>query len=276
MSVAPKGGERTARMMWGTTRALVANMVQGVSAGYTKTMEIQGTGFRAAVTGPNLVINLGFSHDVVYPVPEGHHDHHAAPDGDHRDGRRQASGRAGCGRDPRLSSAGAVQGQGRAIRQRVDPPQGRQEEMSAPKDLRERRRERLRYQLKQKSGGRVRLSVFRSGKHIYAQIIDDKAGHTLARGVQLGHQPARRAAHGRRQGCGCGGWQAGCGAGVGGGRHQGGVRPRRVFFTTAASRRWPMPPAKAGWRSRAFRRAQSRPNEASWSDCLGDRRQWHG
>ena len=70
-SVAPKDGERTARMMWGTTRALVANMVQGVSAGYTRTMEIQGTGFRAAVTGPNLVINLGFSHDVVYPVPPG-------------------------------------------------------------------------------------------------------------------------------------------------------------------------------------------------------------
>ena len=70
-SVAPNGKERTARMMWGTTRALVANMVKGVSTGYAKTMEIQGTGFRAAVTGPNLVINLGFSHDVIYPVPAG-------------------------------------------------------------------------------------------------------------------------------------------------------------------------------------------------------------
>jgi large subunit ribosomal protein L6 len=70
-AVAPKTKDREARMMWGTTRALVANMVEGVSKGYAKTMEIQGTGFRAAVTGPNLVINLGFSHDVVYPVPEG-------------------------------------------------------------------------------------------------------------------------------------------------------------------------------------------------------------
>ncbi len=70
-SVAPNGGGSAARMMWGTTRALVANMVKGVSTGYAKTMEIQGTGFRAAVTGPNLVINLGFSHDVVYPVPPG-------------------------------------------------------------------------------------------------------------------------------------------------------------------------------------------------------------
>ena len=70
-SVAPRNNERTARMMWGTTRALVANMVKGVSTGYARTMEIQGTGFRAAVNGSNLVINLGFSHDVVYPVPSG-------------------------------------------------------------------------------------------------------------------------------------------------------------------------------------------------------------
>ena len=58
-------------MMWGTTRSLVASMVKGVSEGFTKTMEITGTGFRAAVQGKNLVVNLGFSHDVVYPVPEG-------------------------------------------------------------------------------------------------------------------------------------------------------------------------------------------------------------
>ena len=70
-SVAPRGNAASARMMWGTTRALVANMVQGVSVGYTRGMEITGTGFRAAVNGKNLVINLGFSHDVVYPIPEG-------------------------------------------------------------------------------------------------------------------------------------------------------------------------------------------------------------
>jgi large subunit ribosomal protein L18 len=52
--------------------------------------------------------------------------------------------------------------------------------MSAQQDLRERRRERLRYQLRQKATGRPRLSVFRSGKHIYAQVIDDRIGRTLA------------------------------------------------------------------------------------------------
>lgn len=71
VSVAPKGSERQARMMWGTTRALIANMVKGVSTGFERSLEITGTGYRAAVQGKNLEMNLGFSHPVVYPVPEG-------------------------------------------------------------------------------------------------------------------------------------------------------------------------------------------------------------
>jgi large subunit ribosomal protein L6 len=71
VSVTPKTKSADARMMWGTTRANIANMVKGVSVGYAKTLEITGTGFRAAVQGPNLVVNLGFSHDVIYPVPKG-------------------------------------------------------------------------------------------------------------------------------------------------------------------------------------------------------------
>ena len=70
-AVKPRGSSTPARMMWGTTRALVANMVRGVSTGYAKSMEITGTGYRAAVQGSNLVINLGFSHDVVFPIPQG-------------------------------------------------------------------------------------------------------------------------------------------------------------------------------------------------------------
>jgi large subunit ribosomal protein L6 len=71
VTVTPRSNATPNRMMWGTTRALVASMVKGVSEGFTKTMEITGTGFRAAVQGKNLVVNLGFSHDVIYPVPEG-------------------------------------------------------------------------------------------------------------------------------------------------------------------------------------------------------------
>ncbi len=69
--VKPRTTQAQARMMWGTTRANIANMVKGVSTGYAKTMEITGTGYRASVQGSNLVINLGFSHDVTYPVPAG-------------------------------------------------------------------------------------------------------------------------------------------------------------------------------------------------------------
>lgn len=57
--------------------------------------------------------------------------------------------------------------------------------MSANQDLRERRRDRLRFQLRQKAGGRPRLSVFRSGKNIYAQVIDDAQGRTLAAASSL-------------------------------------------------------------------------------------------
>ena len=71
VAVAPRGDEAPARRMWGTTRALVASMVRGVSTGYAKTMEITGTGYRASVQGTNLVMNLGFSHDVVYAIPPG-------------------------------------------------------------------------------------------------------------------------------------------------------------------------------------------------------------
>ena len=71
VTVKPRTEERQARMMWGTTRALVASMVKGVSSGYEKSMEITGTGYRAAVQGKNLELSLGYSHPVVYPIPVG-------------------------------------------------------------------------------------------------------------------------------------------------------------------------------------------------------------
>ena len=71
VSVTPKDKAAQSRMMWGTTRALIANMVKGVADGFSKSLEITGTGYRAAVNGANLEINLGFSHPVIYPVPTG-------------------------------------------------------------------------------------------------------------------------------------------------------------------------------------------------------------
>lgn len=59
------------RALHGTVRALAANMVTGVTEGYTKELEIQGVGFKAALKGQSVVLSLGFSHDITYKIPEG-------------------------------------------------------------------------------------------------------------------------------------------------------------------------------------------------------------
>ena len=93
-------------------------------------MEITGTGFRAAVQGKNLVMNLGFSHDVVYPVPDGIKITCERPTAIKVEGvdKRQVGQVAAEIRG--VPSARALQGQGRALHRRDDPPQGRQEEVS--------------------------------------------------------------------------------------------------------------------------------------------------
>lgn len=68
--VAPVDDSQKARAMWGTARSRINNLVEGVSEGYTKKLEINGTGYRAQVQGSNLVLQLGFSHDVQYPIPQ--------------------------------------------------------------------------------------------------------------------------------------------------------------------------------------------------------------
>jgi large subunit ribosomal protein L6 len=70
VKIAPNGDSKQARALWGTTRALVNNMVTGVSAGFTRTLEINGVGYRAAVQGRVLNLQLGYSHDIPYPIPQ--------------------------------------------------------------------------------------------------------------------------------------------------------------------------------------------------------------
>jgi large subunit ribosomal protein L6 len=67
--VAPKSETKRARVHWGMTRAHINNMVAGVSKGFTKNLEIEGVGYRAAIQGKNLVLQLGYSHDVTFPIP---------------------------------------------------------------------------------------------------------------------------------------------------------------------------------------------------------------
>jgi large subunit ribosomal protein L6 len=60
-----------ARALWGTSRALVANLMTGVTKGFEQRLEITGVGYRASVQGKNLQIALGYSHDIVHPIPDG-------------------------------------------------------------------------------------------------------------------------------------------------------------------------------------------------------------
>ena len=69
VTIAPKNDSKHARAMWGTTRALVNNMVTGVSKGFSVTLEINGVGYRAAVQGNTLNLQLGYSHEIAYPIP---------------------------------------------------------------------------------------------------------------------------------------------------------------------------------------------------------------
>ncbi len=71
IKVTPRGLSKRARQQWGMSRSMIANLVTGVTVGFRKEMEIQGVGYRAAMKGKDLQLQLGFSHEVVFEVPEG-------------------------------------------------------------------------------------------------------------------------------------------------------------------------------------------------------------
>jgi large subunit ribosomal protein L6 len=71
VKVDPRVETKRARAMWGTYRSLLAGAIEGVTKGYERKLEINGVGYRAALQGKNLQVQLGYSHDIVYPIPEG-------------------------------------------------------------------------------------------------------------------------------------------------------------------------------------------------------------
>ena len=71
VTVEPRGSSKRARQQWGMSRTMVANLVQGVTDGFKKELAISGVGYRAAIQGNVLKLNLGYSHDVDFDVPEG-------------------------------------------------------------------------------------------------------------------------------------------------------------------------------------------------------------
>ena len=71
IKVDPRFETKRARSQWGTSRTLINNLITGVTKGFEEKLEITGVGYRAAVQGKNLQLSLGYSHDVVYSIPEG-------------------------------------------------------------------------------------------------------------------------------------------------------------------------------------------------------------
>ena len=70
VSVLPKNEKSKKDPKWGTTRALVSNIIKGVSEGFTKTLELNGTGYRASISSSTLKLQLGYSHDINYEIPK--------------------------------------------------------------------------------------------------------------------------------------------------------------------------------------------------------------
>lgn len=71
ITIIPANDSKTARSMWGMQRTLVSNLIEGVTNGFEKKLEINGVGYRAALKGKILNLQLGFSHDINFPIPEG-------------------------------------------------------------------------------------------------------------------------------------------------------------------------------------------------------------
>jgi large subunit ribosomal protein L6 len=71
VKVTPRDDTKLARAAWGMSRTMIANLMKGVTDGFSKRLEINGVGYRAAVQGTNLQLALGYSHDVVFPIPPG-------------------------------------------------------------------------------------------------------------------------------------------------------------------------------------------------------------
>jgi large subunit ribosomal protein L6 len=71
IAVQPRDDSKTARSKWGMSRSMIVNILDGVTKGFEKRLEITGVGYRAAMQGKDLQLSLGFSHEVVYHAPEG-------------------------------------------------------------------------------------------------------------------------------------------------------------------------------------------------------------
>ncbi len=185
--IEPANDTQEARAAWGTTRALIANMVKGVKDGFEKKLQIQGVGFRAAMQGKDLKLSLGFSHEVVFDDAQGHHHRGADRDRNHRHAAPTSS-RSGRLRPISAPTASRSPTRARAcvMWASTSPAKKARRSKGAPANAHQPQGFRTAQGSASARRSRPvpmvvpRLSVHRSDKNIYAQIIDDASGRTLA------------------------------------------------------------------------------------------------
>ncbi len=185
------GEDKRSRALWGTARAQVNNLVVGVTKGFEKKLEISGVGYKAAVAGKNLQLSLGYSHDVIYPIPAGVTIVDAEADGNHGRRHRQAAGRPGRGGNSRLSAAPSPT-RARASNTPANSSSARKGRRSKGQEpwpgrtIPRSAARRASAATIRRTRAAVRVfSVFRSSAQIYAQVIDDAKGVTLAAASSL-------------------------------------------------------------------------------------------
>src|SRR5207248_4138233 len=182
VSLARAAETRSVKALHGLSRALLNNMVQGVSEGFSKDLEIEGVGFKAAVQGQKLHLSLGFSHPILFPIPK--------------------EIKIVVTENTKLTISGIdkkLVGQVAADIRRYYPPEPTREKECAMRASRfgarkarrcskmatnrKATRQRIHARIRKKVSGtaeRPRLAVHFSGRHVYAQVIDDDAGKTMA------------------------------------------------------------------------------------------------
>ena len=180
IKVDPRNETKRARAQWGTSRTLVANLVTGVTKGFEQKLEINGVGYRAAVQGKNLQLALGFSHDVVYPIPDGITIATPRPieiviSGIDKQKVGQVAAEIREFRPPEpYKGKGVKYADETSSARKARRSNGAADDQSRQKD---RTAEGAHTRGAARGGVRPqRLSVFRSSKHIYAQVIDDESG----------------------------------------------------------------------------------------------------
>ncbi len=172
------------------SRAMINNLVNGVSKGFEKKLEITGVGYKAAVAGKNLQLSLGYSHDVNYPIPAGVTITTPKPTeisivGIDKREIGQIAAEIRSMRPPEPYKGKGVKYAGEFIFRTEGKTKSGAPARATDNQAVERRKARVRRSIRARAYGKPRLSVHRSSKQIYAQIIDDEKGATLVAASSL-------------------------------------------------------------------------------------------